>query len=522
MSSTLSISKPISCFGLSDGAIDLTVQHAQTPQYNWNGGLGTVQNPINVKAGTYSVTITDTNGCFEIKQITVTEPPQIKATLLGDTAICAGRTAKLRFVVTGATNFTLVFSNGTTNTTVATTETIVAPTTTTNYNLVRIQSGTCVGVVEGTAKVQVTNLQTLTGFKAEKDTVCNGLELALSVTPSVVSDVQYIWQTPTGVFATQAPNLLIPNSRAINSGLYTVQVLSNGCSSEKTAPIRITIVNIATEQASAGNDTTECGGTTINLSAKAIQGQNVVGLWTALDGGTIASPSLRNSAVYNLKAGSNRFVWTLLDRFCGKLSPDTVSIFVASKPVLTDAEFRLEGTVSSILINLTELIKDTANVKVTDKIVSTINGSAKIQDKWFLSFDRSTALEAQRIEIPYEVCSTTCPTLCETSRLFINISALEEKVKFPSAIIFIPGTTEPSVRFPGIELIKNNECLIVDRWGVPVFGPAPYKNDSPNNAWDATKKGKPLPPGAYFYYITDKDKIPPAPFSGIIYLLEGQ
>jgi hypothetical protein len=70
----------ISCNGESDGSIDLTVAGG-TPSYtyNWNNGA-TSQDLSGLAAGTYSVTVTDGNGCTKVHTRTLTQPAPLSAT----------------------------------------------------------------------------------------------------------------------------------------------------------------------------------------------------------------------------------------------------------------------------------------------------------------------------------------------------------------------------------------------------------------------------------------------------------
>ena len=71
----------ISCFGLSDGSIDLTIGGG-VPGYSylWSNGAVT-QDIIGLPAGTYSVTVTDLNGCQITSSITLTQPTDLTSAL---------------------------------------------------------------------------------------------------------------------------------------------------------------------------------------------------------------------------------------------------------------------------------------------------------------------------------------------------------------------------------------------------------------------------------------------------------
>lgn len=64
----------VTCYGASNGAIDITASGGTAPYtYDWGGGV-TSQDRTNVPAGSYAVTITDANGCTSVVNVTVSQP----------------------------------------------------------------------------------------------------------------------------------------------------------------------------------------------------------------------------------------------------------------------------------------------------------------------------------------------------------------------------------------------------------------------------------------------------------------
>lgn len=82
---TLDAVTNIFCYGESKGAIAISVNGGVAPYtYAWSSGA-TSQDVTGVQAGNYSVTVTDANGCSQLLEATVTQPPLLSLKL--DTVI---------------------------------------------------------------------------------------------------------------------------------------------------------------------------------------------------------------------------------------------------------------------------------------------------------------------------------------------------------------------------------------------------------------------------------------------------
>ncbi|MBK8846375.1 MAG: SprB repeat-containing protein [Bacteroidetes bacterium] len=80
----------VSCNGGTNGSASVTASGGTTPySYVWSNGKTTAANN-NLAAGTYTVTVTDANGCTKTCSYTVTQPSALTATCSGTMVTCKG------------------------------------------------------------------------------------------------------------------------------------------------------------------------------------------------------------------------------------------------------------------------------------------------------------------------------------------------------------------------------------------------------------------------------------------------
>lgn len=79
----------INCFGQNNGSITTTVSGGQAPfTFTWNPNVGSTQNLNGLGAGTYTLLVTDSEGCTGTNTTTITSPTQIVLTLDSISASC--------------------------------------------------------------------------------------------------------------------------------------------------------------------------------------------------------------------------------------------------------------------------------------------------------------------------------------------------------------------------------------------------------------------------------------------------
>ena len=223
ISAAITVDASVDCFGGNQGALSVNVSGGTAPyNYNWNNG-GATNNIINLTAGTYTVTITDDNGCTKVLTDSIVEPDVLASSITVDANVScnAGTNGSLTVSATGGTSpSTYLWSNG-------------------------ITSATASGLTAGTYTVTVTDNNGCTTTSSSVVTEPTQLMAATTVDSNVTCfDGTNGGTTLTASGGTAPYNYQWSNAETtasitgVAAGTYTVTVTdNNGCSTTSSAVI---------------------------------------------------------------------------------------------------------------------------------------------------------------------------------------------------------------------------------------------------------------------------------------------
>ena len=215
----------VSCFDGNDGSVTAVVSGGTPPfAYVWNDPLGqTTPSAVNLKAGVYTVTVTDAGGCSATASVAVTAPSAFQIATSQTTVSChGGSDGTATITVSGATPPYTYFwaSNG------ATTPTATGLNA--NFHFVSVTDSKGCGAA---TFVQVTEPPLLTANNtASADVTCFGGSNGSATVSAQGGTPVYTYKWSNMQTAPQAQNLA--------AGVYTVTVTdSKGCTATTQATI---------------------------------------------------------------------------------------------------------------------------------------------------------------------------------------------------------------------------------------------------------------------------------------------
>ncbi len=273
---TSAVAQDAACFGESSGNIDLTPAGAGGFSFLWSNGA-TVEDPNNLAAGIYNVTVTDQNGCVNTDSFTVGQPTAVQLTLSSQPSPCGLSTGSATVAATGGNApYTYLWTNG--NTTAASTGLAAG-----SYDVSVTDANGCVSI----GSVGVSNIGAPSGAVVSVNPTCNGDNdgtIDLTITGGQ-APFTYLWSNGA---TTQ-------DVTGLAAGSYDVTVTSsNGCVLSQVvvitepAPLATTVGH--TPEIS-GND----GTATVNVTGG---NGNYSYLWS--NGGTTQTISGLNAGSYTV------------------------------------------------------------------------------------------------------------------------------------------------------------------------------------------------------------------------------
>ena len=324
----------VSCTGVANGSINLTVTSGVAPYtYLWNNGI-TSEDLSNVGIGTYSVTITASNGCQGTASAAVGNNNQTQSAptaIDGAFGVCRNSTGNVFTspAVAGATSYQWTLPTGATGSSTTNSITLNFSSTFNTGNLSVRAVGPC-----GTSTAFTRSVVAFTAVPAAPTSitgpttnVCAGSTQTYTCT-AVSAAASYTWTAPTNATIVSGQGTqTVTISFAANFGASgSVSVRSVNCFGQSTAR-SVTIYNVpGTPSAISGTSINVCPGAVLTYAIAAVPGATSY-LWTAPANTTISSGQGSNSISLTIGASfTSGQITVRAVSTCGQSAQRTFSI----------------------------------------------------------------------------------------------------------------------------------------------------------------------------------------------------
>lgn len=317
----------VRCINTNTGKIDISVVSGGTPPYSyvWSNGA-TTQDLNNIPAGTYSCTVTAANGWTgSLTGIDVDAPPSaLTVAVTGSTLVgCNGVPGSLTVEGAGGWGgYSYLWNNSQAGETASG----LSPG---NYTVTVTDDNNCTKTLTANVAPPVYP----TALVAPPGTVtCTQSSIQLDGSASSTgSNFTYQWFASNGGNIVNGGNTLTPTVNAGGNYILQVSNTENGCLKTTTTNVQANIVPPSANAGPAG--TVTCAVPSTALQGSGSSGSNISYLWTASNGGNIASgnttltPTVDAAGTYQLQVtnSSNGCTATSTTAVSGNNVPPTLS-----------------------------------------------------------------------------------------------------------------------------------------------------------------------------------------------------
>jgi gliding motility-associated-like protein len=492
--------------------------------YAWSPGTGlssvSIYNPIAspTLTSTYTVVVTNSNGCTASDNIIVTVNNLPAANAGSDAAICPGNSTQL--TASGGTTYSWSPAFGLSNTNIY--NPIASPSSTTNYAVTVTDVNGCSAI----DNVSIT-VNPIPNADAGSDvSICPGSSTNLSAS----GGISYAWSPAGGLSST---NIYNPVASPISDATYTVTVTDgNGCSASDNVSVSILTPPVA----DAGSDASVCPGNSTVLNATggvSYAWSPAAGLSSATISNPIATPANSTSysvtvtdangctnqdavlvTVYNspiANAGNDTSVCELQSI---TLTASGGTNYLWSNGDITQSITVSPGIASTYYVTVTDAFgcsaSDNVNVSITTKPVITTSADPGNQ----VYMGQSVTVTASPASYTNYIFYTNSGTIYSGTSNSFELNSISG-----NDTIFVIATDNSCVSEPDSELIsikpipnaftprnndgvndlflKNLDLTVFNRWGEKIY--------TGKDGWDGKYNGKYVSKGTYYFTIRLSD-----------------
>src|ERR1017187_5901086 len=462
------------CFNTATGIVS-TSATGGTPGYSyvWSPTQGNVATASNLVTGIYNITVTDANGCTEMSNATVTEPPQLSIVMSPNTTICFGTSTDLLATVGGGTTgYTYSWDNGSISS-----DQTVSPTTTTSYSITSTDANGCT-ITGGPITINVTPpLAVITMATAQ---ICQGQSATIgAIATGGNGHYTYIWDNGIGT-----ANGIITVNPTVTT-IYTVTV-TDSCTIPNVTATDTVVVNSAPTVEFYGFPVSGCNPITVKFTNLTTSPLPIIKWEWNFGDGSAHSDSMNPSHIYNTPGLFSVTLVATSSSNCVSTLTDSAYIDVYPNPV---ARFLINPLITTILSPEISFLDQSQGA---DTVTYTFgDGSSSTLRNPFHSYtDTGIYWITQYVMNQYG---------CTDSISGLVTITMDYEFYVPSA--FTPNGNGTNDWFSGVgRNVTNYQMLIFDRWGELLFS----SNDM-GNGWDGTFNGSQCKQDTYIYEITFTD-----------------
>ncbi|MBI3510650.1 MAG: gliding motility-associated C-terminal domain-containing protein [Bacteroidetes bacterium] len=533
---SITSSSDVSCNGGNNGsALSNASGGSGTYTYAWTPVGGTNANATGLTAGTYTCTITDSNGCLATTTVTITEPTAIVTTINVTPIGCNATTSATANVSGGTAGYTYSWSSGGT----AATENNLAPG---NYTVTVTDANGCVS----TQTCTVGPSTTITATSTFANSSCFGSNNGTAtVTPSGgTTPYTYSWSPSGGTSATAS---------GLTPGTYTCTITdANGCTTTQTAtvtePTQITSsatsTNIQCNGASTGTASVTASGGTGGLtyswtpsggtasSASSLTAGTYTCTITDANGCTITQtvtltqppaltvtansdsicPGMPGTITANGGGGTGPYSYSWSNgptTASQNVNPAATTVYTVT---ITDANGCTSTATSTVSIKPAAVANITSNASSGVYVVDASNplcfdGTGTNLSSWNWDLNGSPSTQPNPcVALTAADTGTFCANLI-VDNIYGCSDTAQTCIEVTEVTYVIPNVFTPNAdNINDVFMISNSgmktlHCEIFDRWGVKM-----YSWDGPGGGWDGrTTSGMQATDGVYYWVLHMED-----------------